>query len=122
MLEDGGRHLGDAGRRGRVDADGEERDERVAGDERAVAAAAEVVAASEVGELPPLRGRDEQLAGVRVRERGAHALGRIGMLELGRGEVLAAAPRDRGAVLVAKRDLDRRLRVETPPSSRGSRR
>ena len=86
---------------GRLDPDREERDERVAGDERAVAAAAQVVAAAEVGELPALCHGDEQLAGVRVRERGADALGCVGMLELARREVLAATPRNR---LLVRRD------------------
>ena len=53
----------------RLDADGEQRHDRVALDERAVAAAAGVVAPAEIGELPARRRRDEQLAGVRVRER-----------------------------------------------------
>ena len=53
----------------RVDADRHHRHLGVARDERAVAAAAGVVAAAEVGELAA-RGRgDEHLAGVRVRER-----------------------------------------------------
>src|SRR4051794_25965874 len=69
MVEDGGHDLRDSPRR-RVDADREKRNEGVGGDERAVAPAAQMVAAAEVDELPALRRRDEQLAGVRVRERG----------------------------------------------------
>ena len=65
-----------------VDPDGHDRHERVACDERAVAPAARVMAAAEVGELPALRGRDEQLAGVRIRERRACAPGGIRVLEL----------------------------------------
>ena len=41
-------------------------DQARSGDERAVAAAARVVAAAEVGELPALGGGDEPLAGVRA--------------------------------------------------------
>ena len=72
-----------AGRRRRcsrlgVDADGQHRHLRVAGEQRAVAAAAAVVAAGEVGELPAGRGGDEHVAGVRVREGGPGALERVG--------------------------------------------
>ena len=64
-LEHGGRDAGDARRR-LVDPDGEHRHLRVARGERAVAAAADVATASEVGELEPVRRRDEHVAGVRV--------------------------------------------------------
>src|SRR5215212_5242614 len=47
----------------------EHRDDRIAGSERAVAAAACMVPPAEVGELDARRGRDDQLARVRVMER-----------------------------------------------------
>ena len=64
-----------------LDADGEERHLGVADDERAVRAAADVMAAAEVGELVSLRGRDEDVAGIRVRERSPGAGERIGVIE-----------------------------------------
>ena len=94
--------------------------------ERAVAAAAGVVAAAEVGELDALRRRDEQLAGVRVRERGpARARAPFGMVEdrrvaaraeavgvAGEAQLLAVAPRDRLVALAEERDLDVGVAVE----------
>jgi len=46
-----------------------------------VRAAAGVMAAAEVRELPAFGGGDEQLAGVRIRERCSNAVRRVGMLE-----------------------------------------
>src|SRR5204862_6308426 len=57
----------------RVEVDRQERDGRVGCDERAVASAACVVAAADVGELPPEGCTDEKLACVRIRERGPDA-------------------------------------------------
>src|SRR5581483_11847109 len=65
----------------RLDADGQERDERVASDERAVATAAGVVASAEVGELPALGRRDEDLPCVGVGERRPAAPQRVGVIE-----------------------------------------
>src|SRR5207244_131431 len=75
-------HLGDPRGR-RVDADGEQRHDRVALHERAVAAAAGVMAAAYVHELPAFGGRDEELTRVRVRERGPHAVQCIRLVEDG---------------------------------------
>src|SRR5690349_23416571 len=68
MRECGRHHVGDAAD-GSIDADRQHRNDGVALDERAVAAAARMVAAADVGELPAGRGGDEQLTGIRVRER-----------------------------------------------------
>src|SRR5579862_3560121 len=113
VVEHGRRHVGDPERQG-VDTDGEKRDEGVAGDERAVAAAADVMLPAEVGELPALRGGDEQLAGVGIRERRAHTPLRIRMLELVHRKILAVAARDRPVALEPERDVDGRLAVEPP--------
>ena len=112
------RDLGDARGLG-VDADVSSGHERVAGDERAVAAAARVVAAAEVGELPALRRRDEQLAGVRVRERRRAtrvqaSVAAAPAVVAPEAQLLAVAPRDGLVALAAKRDVDRRLAVEPP--------
>ena len=120
-------HVGDARRR-RVDADGEDRRDRVALDERAVAAAARVVAAAEVGELPALGRGHEQLACVRIGERGparcnASGWSRIEMSPLSpsprrraEAELLAFAPGDGFVALEPKRHLDR----SSPSSARAS--
>ena len=68
MLRDARLDAGDRARAA-VEADGEHRHLGVGRLERAVAAAAHVVAAREVEELPAGRGRDEHLAGVRVAQR-----------------------------------------------------
>src|SRR5437763_13932850 len=81
VLEHGGSDVRDPVQL-RPDADREERDDGVAGDQRAVAAAASMMAAAEVDELPSLRRRDEHLARVRVRERRAGPPRGVGVLEL----------------------------------------
>jgi hypothetical protein len=109
----------------RVHADGDDRDLRVAGCERSVRAAAEVMTSAEVGELPPLRGGDEDVAGVRRRERRPRARRRIGAGEQRavarqapvssvrcEAELLAAASRDRLVAHAEQRHLDRRRAVE----------
>ena len=109
-----------------VDADREERHLGVAGNERAVRAAADVVPAAEVGELVALGGRDEHLARVRVRERRPGAAQRIRVVEDrrvaaqreaaagggGEDELLPVAARDRLAPFAEQDDLDRRCAVE----------
>ena len=122
MLEHGGRRRSVMRCRRGVDADRQQRHERVAGDERAVAAAARVVAAAEVGELPALRRRDEQLAGVRVRERrpARHASAvepRRGCLQPSRRRKRSSSPSRRATASSPSRrsvDVDRRLAVEPP--------
>ena len=95
-----------------LEADGHDRHERVAGDERAVAPAARVVAAAEVGELPALGRRHEQLAGVRVRERRPDAPGGVWMLQL-LDRAVRAVPAGHGvAALEAERDVHRREAVQ----------
>src|SRR5439155_8151805 len=85
---------------------------RVTHGERAVAAAARVVAAAEVGELPA-RGRGEDdLAGVPVRERSADPPRAVRIPELLERHVDAVAARDRLAVLEEERGLDRLVAVE----------
>src|SRR5215470_16818951 len=76
------REVDDAARLG-VDPDREDRDLGVARLERAVAAAAKVAATGEIGELDPERRRDEQLARIRVRERGPGALESIRVVQQG---------------------------------------
>src|SRR5581483_10856083 len=123
-IADGRRDIRDAANVG-IHSDREQRHGRVAGDERAVAAAARMVAAAEIGELPAFRGRDEQLARVRVRERGPRTGECIGLIEDrpvagGRpavavgpeAELLARPPRDRVDSLASERHLDRGLAVE----------
>src|SRR5215204_6831194 len=68
--EDERRDAGDLPRRF-LGAHGEHGDERVAVQQRAVRAAARVVAAAEIGELDAPRRGDEHVAGVRARERPA---------------------------------------------------
>src|SRR5262245_60161818 len=70
---DGGSDIDDARRR-RAGADGEHRHLRVAREQRAVAAAADVEAAADVGELVALGGADEHLARAGVGERLPDAL------------------------------------------------
>src|SRR6266542_4130928 len=119
-----GGDVGDALDR-RLDSDGEHGHDGVALDKRAVAAAAGVVAAAEIGELPARGGRDEQLAGVRVREREPGSPQRVGMVEehdvaarlpaVGarpEAKLLAFAPRDRFAALETECRLDGRHAVE----------
>src|SRR3954453_6995407 len=101
-----------------LEPDGHDRHERVARDERAVAAAARVVAAAQIGELPALRGGDEKLAGVRVRESGTRAMGSVRMLELLEElvdwAVCTAAASDDLVPLEAKRDIHGREAVQPP--------
>ena len=85
-----------------LDPDGEDRHLGVAGVERPVAASAEVAVPGEVGELDARRRRDQQLAGVRVRERRPRALERVRLVE--QAEVAARPPgavRGREAKLLA---------------------
>src|SRR5260370_15508514 len=124
MCEPRWRDLGGARRPG-VDPDGNRGDERMAGEGRAVTAAAGVMPAAEIRELPAVRSGDEQLAGVRIRERRPGAVKRVGMVEDGgvaarlppvagrlEAELLALAARDRLTVLEAQRRLDGRLSVD----------
>src|SRR5262245_44121745 len=60
--------------RRRVEARRDERHRRVAGDERAVAPAAEVMPAAPVDQLPALGRRDEHVSGGRSGERAPGAL------------------------------------------------
>ena len=78
VLERHRRQVGDAPR-GRVEPDGEQRHLRVARGEGAVAAAAEVAAAREIGELDSVGSRDDQFARVRVSKSSPGALQRIGL-------------------------------------------
>ena len=80
MIEHARRDVDDPRRRG-AQPNREHRHFRVAELERAVAAAADVVAAAQVGELDTGRGRDDQVARVRVRERGPGALERVRLPE-----------------------------------------
>src|SRR6478735_3169638 len=80
MREDEGCDVDDAPGRA-LDVDEQERHLRVAGDERAVRATSDMVAAAEIGELVALRRRDEDLAGVRVRKSCPGALERVRMVE-----------------------------------------
>ena len=82
-------------------------------------AAARVVAAAEVGELPALRGGDEQLAGVRVRESRPCTPGGVGMLQLLDRAVRTVAAGDDTVPLEAERDVDRRESVQPPRELRG---
>src|SRR6476661_2528038 len=68
VREDERRDVDDAAG-GAVDADREQRHLAVAGNERAVRAAADVIAAAEISELEALCRGDQHLTGVRVRER-----------------------------------------------------
>src|SRR3954453_12421403 len=124
MREHGRRHLRDPRGR-RLDADGEERAARAPLAERAVAAAARVMAAADVHELPAFGGGDEELARIRVRERGPHAMKRIGMVENRfvparlptvhsgtKTELLAFAARDGLVAFPPKGELDRGFAVE----------
>src|SRR5690349_24405736 len=92
-----------------------------------MAAAAEVAPAGQVGQLDAERRRDEQLAGVRVRERGPGALERVRLVEqrgvaarlpaaVGRrkAELLAVTPRHRLVTLAVEHDLRGRRAVEPP--------
>src|SRR6266702_3619207 len=72
--------IGDALDR-RIDTDGEHRHDGVAFDERAVAAPARMMASADIDELPSLRGGDQQLAGVRIGERGPRAVERVRVVE-----------------------------------------
>src|SRR5205823_1518224 len=64
-----------------LDADREQRHLGIAGAERAVAAAAEVMAPTEIDELEAGSRRDEEIAGIRVRERRERALKTVGVVE-----------------------------------------
>src|SRR5919106_162028 len=102
---------------------------RVPGEKGAVAASPEVVAPAEVGELPALRSGDEQLAGVRARERTPRPLEAVrvplrvedggvsfevpGTVVPGReAELEALAPSDGLAVLAEEDNVGRGLVVE----------
>src|SRR6185369_11243864 len=101
---------------------------RVAGEERAVAPPTGVVTAAEVRELPPLRGGDDHLAGIRARERAPDALERVRILVLNedarvsRGrpaalvrseaDLVAVFARNRLAVLEEEREVDGSNAVE----------
>src|SRR5438105_3289170 len=81
VLECQRREIDDSARDGAVDPDGQDRDFGVAGLERAVAASAEMTSAGEVGELEAERGRDDQVAGVRIRKRSPDAFEGVGLVE-----------------------------------------
>src|SRR4051812_34283082 len=124
VLEHSGCDVGDALDRS-FDADGEQWDDRIARDERAVASAARVVAAADVDELPARRRGDEQLARVRIREGAPAAIQRIRVIEdrpvaarrptvriRPEAKLLSLAARDGVASLEPQRRLDRRLDIE----------
>src|SRR3989440_2278876 len=126
VLEHGRRDVDDAAGQA-LEPDHEHRHDRVAGVDRAVAPAAGVVATAEIGELEAGRGRDEHLAGVRVRERRVRTSKGVRLVEdrlvsgrrpaaahRGEGELLAAATSDRRLALAEERDLGRGLVVEAP--------
>src|SRR4051794_28729258 len=91
----------------RVEADGEHRPLGVAGAEGAVAAAAGVMPPCEVCELHAGSRRDDDVAGVRVLQRGPGARAAVGIVEQRRarthGDLLAVAP---GKDLVAFAEED----------------
>ena len=135
LLEDARRDV-DRPRGRRAGADGDHRHFRVALLERAVAPAAGVVAPAEVGELDSGRGGDDQVAGVRVGERGPRALERVRLDEdgrvpgrlpaaVGRGEPKLAAVQSRHRLVVfpEQHDVTPRRRAAPPalPRSRGNR-
>src|SRR4029079_14634529 len=111
-----------------LEARGEHRHRRVAGEERAVAPPTGVVAAAEVRELPPLRGGDDHFAGIRARERAPDALERVRVLvrneaaRVSRGrpaalvrseaDLVAVFARNRLAVLEEEREVDGSNAVE----------
>src|SRR5262245_40355510 len=106
MLEHPGRHVDDPGRR-RSEPDRDHRNLRVALLEGAVAPAARVMAASEVRELEPRSGGDDEVAGIRVAESGPGALERVRLREdvLGAVRVPALGGRREAQLLaVAARD------------------
>jgi len=118
----------------RLDPDRQDRDLRVTGLQRAVAAAAQVAAPGKVGELHPEGRRDEHLACVRIRERGPGALEGVGLVEDGEipvrapavsrrreVELLAAAPGDGLLSLAVEHDLGGRRAVQTARQLRGFR-
>ena len=120
MVERRRHHLGDrAGQR--IHADRQHRHLRVAREQRAVRAPAGVVPAGEVGELPARRGRDDQLARVRIRERRPRPLEAVRKAE-NRGvaarrfarepQLLAVAPRDRLVTLAVQHDVDGGIALE----------
>ena len=101
------------------DVDEEQRNLGIARDQGAMRAAADVIPAAEVGELVALGRRDEDLAGVRVRECRPGAGERVGMVE-DRGvagereqatssrrevELLSVAPRDGAGPFAEQRHL-----------------
>ena len=117
-------HVGDA-RRLTLHPDREHGHLGVTSAQGAVASAAGVVAAAEVGELEPGRGRDEQVAGVRIVQRGPGAVERVRVIEDGlvagrlpavsrahEAKLLAVAPCHRLVVLEEERDLRARLAVQ----------
>ena len=81
MREHGRRNVDDSGWSRTGDAVHEDGDERVAGDEGAVRAAAAMVAAPEILELPSLRRRHDHVPGVRASKRCGRADDRVGMVE-----------------------------------------
>ncbi len=113
VVEHERRDVGDRGRRGAVEPDREHRDLGVAREQRAVAAAAGVMAAAEIGELAARRGRDEHVAGVRVRQRGRRAREAVGIVEhVDAPRRRRAAPRRPRRPPGRARDLDGRVAVE----------
>src|SRR5688572_15670389 len=122
----GDRRLGPERRR--VEAGRDQRNRRVAGDERAVAPAAEMVPAAPVDELPALGRRDQHVSGGRGGERPPGALERVRIpVEIehcgvplqppavglgGEAELLAVAACDGGTALAEEDDVRRGLLVE----------
>jgi hypothetical protein len=98
----------------RAQPDRQERHDRVPGHQRAVTAAAGVVAASEIGELPPLRRGDQQLARVRIFQGRTCPPCGVRMVELLDGTIRTISAGDHFAPLPAKADVDRREAVQPP--------
>src|SRR6476619_4850554 len=112
VLGDGALDAGD--RRGRrPEPDRQHRHLGVGGLERAVAAAAEVVAAGEVEELPARRRGDEHLAGVRVAHRGRGTCASVGHRVEKRLVLVAVPARNHAAVLLEDDDAGGGLLVES---------
>src|SRR5262252_1419615 len=77
--------------------------------------------AAEVGELPALRRRHEQLTRVRIRKGRAGAPRDVGMLELLDRTVRPVPPSNDIVPLEAKRDVHSREAVQPPSQLRGVR-
>src|SRR5438094_7103895 len=112
--------------------DGQHGDLRVAELERAVAAAAEVAAPREVGELDTGGRGDDQLTRVRVRERTPGSLERVGLVDQGlvaaclpasggrpEAKLFAVAPRYCLVAFPVEDDFRGRTTVEAPSQGRG---